>query len=95
MSSAYGVTPGLTKLGLISVTSPRGVCAVGVILGGLLPLLFADGPGVDLMRPIAAPLVGGMLTAPLFSLFVVPVIYRLVIRRSVPAAADSVTSVTL
>ncbi|MFO1504206.1 MAG: CusA/CzcA family heavy metal efflux RND transporter [Steroidobacteraceae bacterium] len=68
---------------------------VGVILGGLLPLLFADGPGVDLMRPIAAPLVGGMLTAPLFSLFVVPVIYRLVIRRSVPAAADSVTSVTL
>lgn len=50
---------------------------VAVILGGLLPLMLFDGPGVDVMRPIAAPIVGGMLTAPLFSLLAVPAIYLL------------------
>ncbi len=50
---------------------------VAVILAGLAPLLLSDGVGVDLMRRIAAPMVGGMLSAPLFSLLVVPVLYRL------------------
>jgi len=48
---------------------------VAVILGGLIPLLLSDGAGVDVMRRIAAPMVGGMITAPLFSLFVVPAIH--------------------
>jgi copper/silver efflux system protein len=50
---------------------------VAVILGGLVPLMLSDGPGMDVMRPIATPIVGGMLTAPLFSLLVVPAIYLL------------------
>lgn len=50
---------------------------VAVILGGLVPLMLSDGAGVDVMRRIAAPMVGGMLTAPLFSLLVVPAIYVL------------------
>jgi Cu(I)/Ag(I) efflux system membrane protein CusA/SilA len=50
---------------------------VAVILGGLLPLMVSEGPGVDVMRPVAAPIVGGMLTAPLFSLLAVPAIYLL------------------
>jgi copper/silver efflux system protein len=53
---------------------------VAVILAGLLPLLVADGVGVDVMRRIAAPMVGGMIVAPLYSLFVVPVLYKLVLR---------------
>ncbi|MFG6462057.1 efflux RND transporter permease subunit [Roseateles sp. DXS20W] len=53
---------------------------VAVILGGLMPLLWSDGVGVDVMRRIATPLVGGMLTAPLYTLLVVPALYRWVVR---------------
>jgi len=58
---------------------------VAVILGGLIPLLLSEGAGVDVMRRIAAPMVGGMITAPLFSLFVVPAIYVWWLGRPVPA----------
>jgi Cu(I)/Ag(I) efflux system membrane protein CusA/SilA len=50
---------------------------VAVIVAGLLPVMFSDGAGSDVMKRIAAPLVGGMLTAPLLSLFVIPVLYLL------------------
>ncbi|HEY9097983.1 MAG TPA: CusA/CzcA family heavy metal efflux RND transporter [Thiobacillus sp.] len=50
---------------------------VAVIVGGLLPVMFSDGAGSDVMKRIAAPLVGGMLTAPLLSLIVIPVLYWL------------------
>jgi len=49
---------------------------VAVIIGGLLPVMAGDGLGSDVMKRIAAPLVGGMLTAPLLSLILVPVIYE-------------------
>ncbi len=63
---------------------------VAVILGGLAPLMMIDDVGVDVMRRIAAPLIGGMVTAPLFSLLVVPAIYVLILtdRGSNTAAAD-------
>ncbi len=48
---------------------------VAVIVAGLLPVMFSDGAGSDVMKRIAAPLVGGMLTAPLLSLFVIPALY--------------------
>lgn len=51
--------------------------AVSVIVAGLMPVMFSDGAGSDVMKRIAAPLVGGMLTAPLLSLFVIPVLYQL------------------
>jgi Cu(I)/Ag(I) efflux system membrane protein CusA/SilA len=54
---------------------------VAVIVGGLLPVMFSDGAGSDVMKRIAAPLVGGMLTAPLLSLFVIPTLYWLWHRR--------------
>jgi len=50
---------------------------VAVIVAGLLPVMFSNGTGSDVMKRIAAPLVGGMLTAPLLSLFVIPVLYLL------------------
>jgi Cu(I)/Ag(I) efflux system membrane protein CusA/SilA len=49
---------------------------VAVIVGGLLPVMAGEGLGSDVMKRIAAPLVGGMLTAPLLSLILVPVIYE-------------------
>ena len=54
---------------------------VAVILAGLVPLLVSDGVGVDVMRRVAAPMVGGMLIAPLYSLLVVPAVYRLMLAR--------------
>jgi Cu(I)/Ag(I) efflux system membrane protein CusA/SilA len=53
---------------------------VAVIIAGLLPIMLGHGTGSEVMRRIAAPMVGGMITAPLLSLFVIPAIY-LVWRR--------------
>ena len=53
---------------------------VAVILGGLLPVMFSDEAGADVMKRIAAPLIGGMITAPLFSLIVIPAVYWLALR---------------
>jgi len=54
---------------------------VAVILAGLFPILFTGGAGAEVMRRIAAPLVGGMLSAPLLSLFVIPAAYLMIRRR--------------
>jgi len=53
---------------------------VAVILAGLAPILIGRGVGSEVMSRIAAPMIGGMLTAPLLSLFVVPAAY-LLLRR--------------
>lgn len=50
---------------------------VAVILGGLLPIMFGSGTGSEVMQRIAAPMVGGMITAPLLSMLVIPAIYLL------------------
>ncbi|MFZ5606383.1 MAG: efflux RND transporter permease subunit [Pseudomonadota bacterium] len=50
---------------------------VAVILAGLLPILLGSGTGSEVMSRIAAPMVGGMITAPLLSMFVIPAAYRL------------------
>lgn len=51
---------------------------VAVILAGLLPLLVGGGAGHEVMQRLAAPMMGGMITAPLLSLFVLPAIYKLI-----------------
>ena len=50
---------------------------VGVIVAGLMPIFFTDGPGSDVMRRIALPMVGGMASTTLLTLVVIPVIYYL------------------
>jgi len=57
---------------------------VAVILSGLLPVLAGSGAGSEVMSRIAAPMVGGMLTAPLLSMLVIPAAYLLMRRRSRP-----------
>ena len=61
------------------------VMTVAVIVAGLLPVMFSDGAGSEAMKRIAAPLVGGMLTAPLLSLFVIPALYWIWQGRSIPS----------
>jgi hypothetical protein len=50
---------------------------VAVILAGLVPILWGSGACSEAMSRIATPMVGGMITAPLLSMFVMPVAYRL------------------
>jgi copper/silver efflux system protein len=59
---------------------------VAVILAGLLPIVWGSGTGSEVMSRIAAPMLGGMITAPLLSLLVVPAAYALLRRRGRAAA---------
>ena len=57
---------------------------VAVILAGLLPVLAGGGAGSEVMSRIAAPMVGGMLTAPLLSMLIIPAAFLLMRRKSFP-----------
>ena len=60
------------------------IMTVSVIIGGLLPVLFSQGAGADVMKRIAAPLVGGMVSAALLSLILIPVAYAYWHGRGLP-----------
>jgi len=56
---------------------------VAVVIAGLLPIMWGSGTGSEVMGRIAAPMIGGMLTAPLLSMLVVPAAWYLLHRRRV------------
>lgn len=56
---------------------------VAVILAGLLPIMWGGGTGSEVMQRIAAPMVGGMVTAPLLSMLLIPAAYYL-LRKARP-----------
>jgi len=60
---------------------------VAVIIAGLLPIMFGGGTGSEVMRRIAAPMVGGMITAPMLSMLVLPAAYLLIHRRALAKTA--------
>lgn len=62
---------------------------VAVILAGLVPIMFGSGAGSEVMQRIAAPMVGGMITAPLLSLFVIPAAWRLLQERKLRLAVQN------
>ncbi|MEH6501158.1 MAG: efflux RND transporter permease subunit [Pseudoalteromonas distincta] len=78
--------------GAVQRVRPKAM-TVAVIIAGLLPILLGSGTGSEIMSRIAAPMVGGMITAPLLSLFVLPAAYLLMRRRSIkqakPQSGDS------
>jgi Cu(I)/Ag(I) efflux system membrane protein CusA/SilA len=66
---------------------------VAVIVAGLLPIFWGNGAGSEVMSRIAAPMVGGMLSAPLLSMLLIPAGYRLLrAGRKCPAKGDSVVA---
>ena len=65
---------------------------VAVIIAGLVPIMYGSGTGSEVMQRIAAPMVGGMVTAPLLSMFVVPVVYLLLRRRRSSGLAVSAST---
>jgi Cu(I)/Ag(I) efflux system membrane protein CusA/SilA len=61
---------------------------VAVVIAGLLPIMWGSGTGSEVMRRIASPMIGGMITATLLTMFVIPAAYLLVRRRALPALAQ-------
>jgi Cu(I)/Ag(I) efflux system membrane protein CusA/SilA len=82
---AAGGAPTLAQLedaireGAVLRVRPKAM-TVAVIIAGLLPIMFGTGTGSEIMQRIAAPMVGGMITAPLLSMFVIPAAYLLMRR---------------
>ena len=70
--------------GAVQRVRPKAM-TVAVILAGLLPILLGGGAGSEVMQRIAAPMVGGMITAPLLSMLVIPAAFRWLRRRELAA----------
>lgn len=56
------------------------VMTVATIMAGLLPVMWGSGTGSEVMSRIAAPMIGGMVSAPLLSMLVIPALYKLLHR---------------
>ena len=72
--------------GAVQRVRPKAM-TVAVILAGLAPIMWSEGTGSEIMQRIAAPMIGGMITAPLLSMFVIPAAYLLMRRRAARKAA--------
>ena len=79
---------GAIRDGAVLRVRPKAM-TVAVILAGLLPILWGGGTGSEVMSRIAAPMIGGMVSAPLLSMFVVPAAWLLMRRRGEPALLSS------
>ncbi|MFS8063348.1 MAG: efflux RND transporter permease subunit, partial [Luteimonas sp.] len=79
--------------GAVQRVRPKAM-TVAVILAGLFPILVGGGAGSEVMQRLAAPMVGGMLTAPLLSMLVIPAVYRLLRRRELARNRSDNTSRT-
>jgi Cu(I)/Ag(I) efflux system membrane protein CusA/SilA len=64
------------------------IMTVTAIMAGLLPIMWGTGTGSETMRRIAAPMVGGMVSAAVLTLIVIPVVFELVHGWRLPAASE-------
>ena len=64
---------------------------VAVVLASLVPILRETGIGADVMKPIAAPIVGGMITSTIHVLILVPVFFAMIKGRAIRRGADAET----
>ena len=76
-----GLTPsdlhGAIMEGAVKRVRPK-MMTVVAIMAGLLPIMWSSGTGSEVMRPIAAPMIGGMISSTVLTLIVIPVIYAVV-----------------
>ncbi|MCE9601337.1 MAG: efflux RND transporter permease subunit [Gemmatimonadetes bacterium] len=73
--------------GAVERVRPK-MMTVTAIMGGLLPILWGSGAGGTVMRRIAAPMIGGMVSSTLLTLLVIPAIYSLWKEHTLGAKAD-------
>ena len=74
--------------GAVLRVRPKAMSAA-VVIAGLLPIMMGSGTGSEVMQRIAAPMLGGMITAPLVSMVLIPVLYMLWKGRQLKALAHS------
>jgi copper/silver efflux system protein len=67
------------------------IMTVCVILAGLIPIMFSHGTGADVMKRIAAPMVGGVITSTILELIIYPAIYRIWRGRTILRTAQSIS----
>jgi Cu(I)/Ag(I) efflux system membrane protein CusA/SilA len=79
-STSVAVVHDAIREGAVLRVRPKAM-TVAVILAGLVPIVWGSGTGSEVMSRIAAPMLGGMITAPLLSLFVVPAAFALMRAR--------------
>jgi copper/silver efflux system protein len=67
------------RIGAVQRVRPKAMTVLVLVIG-LLPILLGQGTGSEIMSRIAAPMIGGMVTAPLLSMLVLPAAYWLLLR---------------
>ena len=77
--------------GAVERVRPK-IMTVTAIMAGLVPILWSQGTGADVMKRIAAPMIGGMVSSTVLTLVVIPAIYSLWKERSLARAAETVAS---
>ncbi len=69
--------------GAVQRVRPKAMTVLTIIVS-LLPIMLGSGAGNEVMQRIAAPMLGGMIAAPLVSMLLMPVLYFLLLRRKLP-----------
>ena len=69
--------------GAVQRVRPKAMTVLTIIVS-LLPIMLGSGAGNEVMQRIAAPMLGGMIAAPLVSMLLMPVLYFLLLRRTLP-----------
>ena len=75
MASLKDLYEAITE-GAVQRVRPK-MMTVAAIIAGLLPIMWSHGAGADVMKRIAAPMIGGMVTSTILTLAVIPAIYAL------------------
>ena len=94
---ASAVTPTAADLhasimeGAVERVRPK-MMTVVAIMAGLLPIMWGSGAGSEVMRRIAAPMVGGMVSSTLLTLLVIPALYALIKQRQLSRSRDAAGS---
>jgi Cu(I)/Ag(I) efflux system membrane protein CusA/SilA len=79
---------GAIEHGAVNRVRPKLMTVLAIMLG-LVPALWSHGAGASVMKRIAAPMVGGMVTSTILTLIVIPVIYYLWRRRGLEGSTDA------
>jgi Cu(I)/Ag(I) efflux system membrane protein CusA/SilA len=83
MTTAHDLREAILE-GAVQRVRPK-MMTVAAIMGGLLPIMWTTGTGADVMKRIAAPMIGGMVSSTVLTLLVIPILYALWRSRSLPA----------
>jgi Cu(I)/Ag(I) efflux system membrane protein CusA/SilA len=78
--------------GAVERVRPK-MMTVIAITAGLVPILWSDGTGSEVMRRIAVPMVGGMISSTLLTLLIIPAIYAIVKGWRLPQESDAAVAI--